>query len=286
VNVIRNTSGFSILLISLTTLSCGDETRKSVSNRDIIPGVALVDDFEDGNTQILDNPEGVKGFAYTYDDRKDCREDFCCGSAATLTDTCATDDEAGCAGEMQPTPESMAFPMNDTSTVPASVTAATEAAGMEAANSTKAARIVGGSYGVWGAGMGITLNEDKAWALPADAVGLRFLALSVNGDVTMEVKLQDASSRPSEGLCIPNTACDEHQGCYADFLTTVTVTPQWQIHEVMFEDLAPPDFGRYQSGSPPDALDRSKVFQLQFQVPKSTDFDIWIDNVGFIVTGE
>ncbi len=260
------------------------------------PGLVLIDDMEDENTQTLQDSAGYLGFWYTYDDRKDCREDYCCTvDMSKLNAACATNEVAQCPGQMSPDPEpgmgAPDFPMSPTSAAGFAADPSKAEIQAEVAESKFAAHMSGEGYGLWGAGMGVTLNEDAAFdattpRLPNESfVGIRFLGATGLGAQAVNVKVPDISGQPGGGMCLPKSGCGVKQGCYADWGKVVTLDSTWREYRILFSELEVPDFGAY-VGAPPAAIDPTQLFQVQFQTDGANDgapFDIWVDNVAFIL---
>lgn len=272
------------MVATASLVGCGETERDTDSGSRNVAGVALLDDLEDGNTQSLADEAGYLGFWYAYDDKNEC-------------------DNPGDppSGLTSPDPADMDFPMTNYADVANVTSPGIE--GSQESNDT-GARFSGQDHGLWGAGMGINLAEGAPYDLSAQGfVGLRFWGISPGGEQNVQVKVPDMISNPLGGVCIPrdNALCDT-QGCFDDAFRTVTFTSQWQLFKVYFTQTVSDDattsaievgplnrggWGSYVEGAITD-FDPTQAVQVQFQLPRVPDpgFDIFVDNVGFILAGD
>jgi hypothetical protein len=268
-----------------TLIACGKKTQEEAASRSI-PNVLLFSDAEKSNSGHLSDDDltaagkALSGGWYTFNDVLDCPKSEhprsgminpAMGQTYTLT----------------PYEGSMVTPPP------------------EGDNNKAAIRFWGGGHVKWGAGIGIPFNNPSGVPLKYDltvtkAIGFRFWARTAVGDVAVKVKLQD---KWSEGQADPLYCCyldkaecgpnicgeEEKQGCYDTAHKVVTVTPAWQKFEVLFTDMARLDmFGTWQDGMDhkmePPAL--NEAYQLQLEVGTLDTFDVWIDNVGFMLSAD
>ncbi len=271
---------------SCLLLACGDPERKAENETDDIPGAILIDNGEDGNNTTLENEIGFIGFWYTFDDRCDCEN---------------TDPT----GETTPNPEPTGggqFTMSAYGEgLPAAPTEGTQKA------NKYGMRVRGGGHNLFGAGVGVGLNNQSGSLFGFDLTaqgftGLRFQARSgVPGEtLDLKVRISDGNSEPAGGQCAERpenqdqcdptwdgTSC-EKQGCFDSATTTISVSNEWQTYEIPFSQLQRENWGAYVDGVMPPALtlDAADAYQVQFAVFQGlTQFDLWLDNVGFVAGG-
>lgn len=106
--------------------------------------------------------------------------------------------------------------------------------------------------------------------------GIVFAAKRSAGSLAhARLKVPDVNTDPAGGVCTD---------CYNDFGLPFQITEEWTRYEVRFEDLVQ-EAGW---GAPrPEAVERSKLYGVQWQVAAAGgDFELWIDDVGFLGCGE
>jgi hypothetical protein len=255
-----------------------------------IPGVILIADAESGNAGFLGDSQldtlgaGLHGGWYTYDDKEDCPK----------TDR---------TGDIWP-PGHMTYVMTDYAT-------GGIAPPPEGSPNKFGIRFYGGGFVLWGAGIGIGLNNTGMGPKQYDltkvkgATGIRFYAKATfkapaTPPLPLTVKFQDGLSEGeatplqccflNKDKCEAGTQCDptnvSTQGCFAAPNSKVMVTDQWQKFEILFSQFMRPTFGEYADmmDHSADALRLNDLYQLQFEVNKDDgpEFDVWIDDIGFI----
>jgi hypothetical protein len=273
---------YSLVLIP-ALLSCGKEEQTEASRS--IPGVLLVSGAETGSGYLPDselraNGANLYGGWYTYDDVEDC----------------PTADPARL-GSINPT-KGAPFPVTEYASVPGM----TPPPGEEEDNKS-AFRVYGGGHELWGAGVGIGLNNQGAGGPMAydltktGGTGLRLWAKSTKGPLTLvKIKIQDKWSEEKAGLCclwdktacaMPNTCGFEgKQGCFDAPFVYKDIGTEWTLIEVPFAEFVREGWGQWTDHDQmidhtmePIAL--TEAYQLQIEVPAVAEFDLWIDNVGF-----
>ncbi|HTV23622.1 MAG TPA: hypothetical protein VMG12_33260 [Polyangiaceae bacterium] len=256
-----------------------------------IPGVALIDDMEDGSQYLLSD-NGMTGLWYTYND-------------ASLN------------AVQEP---SLGFPMyrilrDDGSAQPGSVIpprpcgpAAVETP-FFASETTDDCRFVARSWGTgqrgWGAGMGLDLNGEAGEKNPYDAsayAGIGFFAYGSMRGNALRVNIQDVRTTPESAQAADRAGiarCTDTatSRCNDHFGTSVAVPPgAWKWIEIPFACMTPGGWGFPGGGAP--FLANAVVgiqFQIQGQDPADTGmpamgstiqpFDIAIDNLSFLEPG-
>lgn len=272
----------TLLMFATSALtSCGKTEEDEVvsASRDI-PGVVLLDDGEDGNSQTLDDEAGYLGFWYTFDDKHEC-------------------DNSDPTGETYPTPA----PDGGDEFAPTPYPSAAEAPPLKetVAPNTAGLRIRGGGHNLWGAGLGIAFYNPAGTPLPYDLAaqgftGIRFWAKNTGPTpITLGIQISDDFSEPNGGQCVPRdeVSCSL-QGCFDSALYEIAnVGSEWQLHEVLFSQLARGSWGVHNEDvtEVPTGPNLTKAYQLQFKIDnlkanvQPNEFDVWIDNVGLILGG-
>lgn len=279
----RSLSPLHVVVISSVVVSaaaCGASERPDDGDEQSreIPGVALLDNGEDADATTLTDEAGWVGYWYTYDDRNDCVNELKTGT-------------------LEPPSDSFMMTAYDANNPGPPVQ------GMQEEN-LNGARFWGGGHasaseGGFGAGLGVGLNNSPSLSafnlVEKGFVGIYFWARSAIGPQPIDVKIKDQWSEPAANKCIPRdeAVCEPTQACHDDPMATKTLSTEWTEYRIMFSEfnragwslnVAAP--GGYVDGmTPPDdgALDPTTAYQLQFQVGPVENFDIWIDNVGFIL---
>lgn len=143
--------------------------------------------------------------------------------------------------------------------------------------STMAARTSGSGHAF--AGLGLNFNSPPAGVTRTyDAsayAGITFFAM---GSGIVSVLFPDRDTDPSGLVCatVDRAQCNDHFG------KTIALTSAWQQYTVLFTDLRQQGFGY----PPPGGFDKSAVFGVLWQATGSASFDIWIDDLAFVVPGD
>lgn len=284
----------ALLLGASSLLACGDTERQQDGASRAIDGVVLISNAEGGDKATLQDPALIESAWFSYDDLAEC-------------------DNTNPIGETLP-PGGDGF--YTTQYGSAGVTPPAETAGQSA--NAYGVRLSGTAHSMWGAGMGFDLAKGQEMNLmdpQRQFVGLRFLGYAPTPQ-SVKVKLQDALSVPSGNVCQPRdeSLCDD-QGCYNAPFITVELGPEWKEYRIFFTETVSDNpntpavemgpmarestwgiakAGAMLDGMPvDDARLRAepprvdKAYQIQFETSVgSQDFDVWLDNVGFIIDGE
>ena len=120
-------------------------------------------------------------------------------------------------------------------------------------------------------GVGFNFVDPKG---PYDATKYRGFSFYARVDgpnaASVRIKVPDANTDADGKVCTE---------CFNDFGADIEVTPTWTRYEVAWEVLRQLDGW----GAPrPDAVDRSKLYGIQWQVNGSGAFDLWIDDIQFM----
>src|SRR5690606_1931538 len=137
-------------------------------------------------------------------------------------------------------------------------------------DSNFAARTLGSGFSVWGAGIGLDLNDDGAGKQTYDAsdsLGGPFWA-RVASPIVVRFSIGDVQTDPAGGVC---------SNCYDHHDIDIALTTSWAPYPFTWAQLAQQGWG-----DPAAALDPAHLYSLQFQVGPNTNFDLWIDDVSFI----
>jgi hypothetical protein len=143
-----------------------------------------------------------------------------------------------------------------------------------------AARMRGSGFASWGAGMGLNLNSPTSGSnvgarLTYDASiyrGFMFYGrIGAGTTATVSLSVPDHNTDPLGGVC--TNACGAH------FTTVLTFTTSWVQYLVYFTDLKQAAWGRPQE----TALDSAQIYGPTFNVGSNTTFDVWVDDIYFIL---
>ncbi len=79
------------------------------------------------------------------------------------------------------------------------------------------------------------------------------------------------------GMTVPiGAALPGPEDCGNGFMAVVTGYPQWHLHTIPFEAF----IQTAQPNRVPAGVDRSGLFQFTINIPKDTNIDLWIDDLG------
>jgi hypothetical protein len=131
----------------------------------------------------------------------------------------------------------------------------------------------GGGFDAGGAGVGVPLGWGAAaappLAAPLDARGYDAVAFWARADRGSERRVDVQLQNPDRSGSLP----------FEQYEAKVTLSGQWERYVVRFEELEPSDGSTHLLGQ----LDLARLTYLQFFFPYSDDFDIWLDDIAFIV---
>jgi predicted small secreted protein len=202
-----------------------------------------ISDFEDGAGSVLPNDDRNGGW-YTYVD---------------------------------PTATCMVTPM------PKATAGAGEIAGMRCA-SGYAMHFTGTGCTTWGAGVGTDLKAPAATdggtsagpKVPYDVSGYTGISFWVRADkgaaMRFKMPMTDETKVEDGGACVESAT----NKCSDNFGVNVPLTKNWVKKTVMFSMMKQEAWGKAFTWNP------AHVTSIQFQVPASAAFDVWIDDVAFI----
>jgi hypothetical protein len=137
----------------------------------------------------------------------------------------------------------------------------------------KCARTNGSGFTVWGAGMGVDLNNNGTsakgvWNASA-YTGVTFMAKSTS---PFRVKVLIPATTPTaEGGTCTGAGCGNNHG----FI--VPASPSWTSVSVPFSSLMQETW----ADANPATFSNAAIIGIQFQVTKDANFDVAIDNLGF-----
>ena len=127
---------------------------------------------------------------------------------------------------------------------------------------------------VFGA-LGMNFQDPKAAYDASKYDGITFFAKrGPNSTGKVRLKVPDANTDPEGGVC---------SECFNDFGSDLNLTEQWQRFVIPFRDMKQMEGW----GAPRKAhVDPTKIYGMQWQVNvQGADYDMWIDNLGFICKG-
>jgi hypothetical protein len=141
-----------------------------------------------------------------------------------------------------------------------------------------AARTTGHGFKVWAPLFGFWMNKLPAGLKQTyDArkyAGLTFWARSGNATpLAVRMVVPNADTDPDGKSCV-----DAGGGCSDHFGKNFVATSQWTKFVVRFAELAQAGWGYKVEG-----FDARTVYGVEFQFGVGTEFDCWVDDVGFLV---
>jgi hypothetical protein len=143
------------------------------------------------------------------------------------------------------------------------------------------ARTFGSGFEMWGAGIGLDLNNTgdelpgmMTKRLPYDASAFKGVAFAAKGNVTLRFAASTAAVEDvaAGGTCVGgarNPACADTHG------VAIPLSADWRTYSVPFDRLTQEGFGLRV------AFDVTKVVALYFSVSQGRPFDISLDDIGF-----
>jgi hypothetical protein len=296
------TNKFAFLLLATlvpTLSSCGGKTEAD----DPATAIEGVDLFATGEVQgpsgLIAGSQGLIGGWYTYDDTKSCSN-----TAFQSGDPIP--------GTINPPPTAFSYQTY------AGNPAAPAAEGEQSGNGA-GLHFWGDQHSGFAGGMGVQLKNEGVFDLAAAGyVGVRFIGWA-SKETMLDVKLSDSLSEAKPGGvdgeckfndwdlgCVyPGDAAPSYdQGCFNTPLANVTLNTTWREYRVFFnksvqDDPATPAYeigpmvrGMWGTTDAGESIDNTKfplrlnqVYQFQVQTTGADPFDIWLDNVGFILPG-
>ena len=154
-------------------------------------------------------------------------------------------------------------------------------AGWNGTASNLAAHMTGNGMAVYG-GMGFDLNAYNNVATTYDATAYRGVVFwgRIGGEAgTYSVKfaIPDVNTSVAGGIC---TTDGSTSGCGDYFSKSVPLTPIWHQFVIYYSQLRQTGFGVPKGLS---GLDAAHVYSCEYQVAPGAPFDVWIDDVYFIL---
>lgn len=143
------------------------------------------------------------------------------------------------------------------------------------AGSAKAAHVSGKTASgtdAWGAEFGANLvNGQGALYDASKYAGIKFKAKAAGPTQNLRVSLSDVNTHQDAGVC---------KACWNHFRKDVTLSPEWTEHTVDFSELQQ----RPGWGDPrPASVTPQKLVGVSFAVDGGKEFDVWVDDVQFLV---
>jgi hypothetical protein len=151
--------------------------------------------------------------------------------------------------------------------------------------SRHALHLTGAGFLDWGAQVEGTLNygADDAGTYGEQPYngsqyqGVTFFArIGDTSSTTVRFAISDEYARPEAGIC--SVGGGVGTGCYDTFGVDLSqfLTTSWQEFRIPFAGLVQRNFGVHSN-----ALDTSKMYDIQFTVEPNVIFDFWIDDISF-----
>lgn len=134
----------------------------------------------------------------------------------------------------------------------------------------------GAGFSEWGFGVGVDLNNEgddmggPGIRMAYDASAHAGLVFRARGDVSIRLKILVEAIVPTDGGGTCTEMCEDAHG------KIVPLTGDWVQYVVPFDDLFQEGWGFGEV-----ALDPATLMSIQFQVAKSTDGMVEIDDIGF-----
>jgi hypothetical protein len=135
-------------------------------------------------------------------------------------------------------------------------------------------------------GFGAVLNATmRSWpnydeTPPYDAsefTGLSFFAkVGAGASRTVRVRLVTTDTDPRGGICAESG--EAAVLCFDHFVTQLTLSEEWARYDVSFDDFGQTGAGMQFSGVAVDSL-----YTVEFLIPGSGDFELWVDDLSFIL---
>jgi hypothetical protein len=130
------------------------------------------------------------------------------------------------------------------------------------------------------AGMGFTLNDPPSTGVRTTYngtayIGVTFWARVGAGSATqVRFNVLDRNTDPAGGVCtVDGGVCSDYLGAL------LTLTTSWTQQTLYFSSLHQQNFGV----PPESSLDTAHLYGMNFQVNGNVTFDVWVDNVYFIL---
>jgi hypothetical protein len=103
--------------------------------------------------------------------------------------------------------------------------------------------------------------------------GISFWSRSDKGSsMRFKMPMTDETKTGDGGSCVDSATAK----CSDDFGANIALTKNWVKHTIMFSTMKQEGWGKTFAWTP------AHVTSIQFQVPKTVPFDIWIDDVSFV----
>lgn len=138
-----------------------------------------------------------------------------------------------------------------------------------------AGKTVTGSNDAWGVEFGTNFLRVQGGLYDASKyAGIRFRAKAAGGPTTLRVNLGDVNTHADAGVC---TTCWNH------FRQDFALSDEWRTYTMRYTDLEQ----REGWGAPrPDHLSADKLVSVSLAIDGGQSFDVWVDDVEFLVCSE
>lgn len=142
--------------------------------------------------------------------------------------------------------------------------------------SSYAAYMKSGTHSDFGAVLNVTMRSGFDESYDASAYsGLHFFAKAgSDSSRALRVRLVTGDTDPRGGLC--ETSGSTEELCYDHYLYPVTLREDWKEYTVNFSD-----FMQTNSGKQFDSLALDRLYTIEFHMPGSNDFELFVDDLSF-----
>jgi hypothetical protein len=161
------------------------------------------------------------------------------------------------------------------------MTVAPPNAALPLAGHTFAANTAGKGYGMWGAAMGLDLNNDGITYGPYDATKFKGICLwarigpgADSGGHVVRLKFLDGNTTPQGGVC--GTSSAPGNACYDGFGANLPLTSAWKLVKLDWPQLTQQGWGL-----PEPTIAVDKLYSIQFSTGAADAFDTWIFGLEF-----
>jgi hypothetical protein len=146
-------------------------------------------------------------------------------------------------------------------------------------SSAYAARMTGSGFTQWGAGMAFNLNDPgdgKGGSAKAVYDGSAYTAITfcarAAASTSLRVNLATKDTDATGDVCSPAAKCADHFG------KGISLSTDWTQYTIKFSDVAQVGWGQAIPTFNP-----AQIYSTQFQVAQGATFDVWIDDVQFVL---
>jgi hypothetical protein len=149
-------------------------------------------------------------------------------------------------------------------------------------SSNYASRTNGLGFTVWGAGMGFNVNDppsgpNQGKRSTYDAGGydgfVFWARIGTGTTAAVRFNVPNKDTDPAGGVCSPPSACSDYFG------KNLVLTDTWTMYIVKYSDLQQLGWGQPVT----TGFDPKTIYGCQLAVGANTTFDVWIDDIAFLL---